>query len=105
MTTPAPDGIPLAAQLAHLPTGTAATRLDTLDNVVLTLGIGTSTHDTATDLLAVLENDLLAAVCSVWGITAPLDQVRADPITALGPLAHLTVRPGIIPPQIARRRA
>lgn len=106
MTEPAPDGIPLTARTAALPDDTPCTRLDTLDSVILTLRLGESTHNTAREICRLVADDsLLAAICAAWGITAPPHEVRRDPVAALGPLARLLVGPGIIPPQLARRRA
>lgn len=99
-----PEGTTLKAQAAHLPDDTPATRLDTLDSVVLTLRLGESTHQTAQTLAGLLDDALIAALCAVWGITTPPEQVRADPVRALGPLAGLFITPGIIPPQLARHR-
>lgn len=103
MQPSAPDGIPLYARTAALPDDTTATRLDTLDSVVLTLRLGESTHNTARELCRLIADDaLLAAICAAWGITVPPHEVRRDPVAALGPLARLIVGPGIIPPQLAR---
>lgn len=102
---PTPDGIPLTTQAAALPDDTPATRLDTLTGIVLTLRLGESTHRTAPTLAHLLDDTLIAAICTAWGIHTPPAQVRADPIGSLGPLAHMTITPEMIPPQLARHRA
>lgn len=102
---PAPDGIPLLAQAAYLPGGTAATRLDTPTAVILTLGIGRQGIQTAPDIVSLFDDALLAAICAIWGIRAPIEEVRKDPIRALGPLANMIISPDLIPEHIARHRA
>lgn len=102
---PTPDGIPLLAQTAHLPDGTAATRLDTPTAVILTLGLGRQGTQTAPDIVALFDDALLAAICAIWGIHAPIEEVRKNPIWALGPLANMIISPDLIPEHIARQRA
>lgn len=102
---PAPDGIPLLAQAAYLPGGTAATRLDTPTAVILTLGIGRQGIQTAPDIVSLFDDALLAAICAIWGIRAPIEEVRKNPIWALGPLANMIISPDLIPEHIARHRA
>lgn len=101
---PEGTGTPLKVQTAHLPPDTPATRLDRLDEVVLTLRLGASTRQTAPTLADLLDDALIAAICTAWGIHTPPAQIRADPIGALGPLAGLIIIPGIIPPQLAHHR-
>ena len=102
---PTPDGIPLLAQTAHLPDDTAATRLDTPTAVILTLGLGRQGTQTAPDIVALFDDALLAAICTIWGIHVPIEEVRKDPIRALGPLATMIISPDLIPEHIARHRA
>ena len=102
---PTPDGIPLLAQTAHLPDDTAATRLDTPTAVILTLGLGRQGAQTAPDIVALFDDALLAAICTIWGIHVPIEEVRKDPIRALGPLATMIISPDLIPEHIARHRA
>lgn len=102
---PTPDGIPLLAQAAHLPDGTAATRLDTPTAVILTLGLGRQGTQTAPDIVALFDDPALAAICATWGIHTPIEEVRKDPVRALGPLATMIISPDLIPDHIARHRA
>lgn len=102
---PTPDGIPLLAQTAHLPDDTAATRLDTPTAVILTLGLGRQGTQTAPDIVALFDDALLAAICTIWGIHVPIEEVRKDPIRALGPLATMIISPDLIPEHVARHRA
>ena len=102
---PTPDGIPLLAQTAHLPDDTAATRLDTPTAVILTLGLGRQGTQTAPDIVALFDDALLAAICTIWGIHVPIEAVRKDPIRALGPPATMIISPDLIPEHVARHRA
>ncbi len=98
-------GIPITAQTAPLPDDIPCSRLDTPDGILLTLRLQENTTNTAHWIAAISDDAILAAICAPWGITIPVDQIRKDPVAALGPLANLLVTPGIIPQQIARHRA